>query len=125
MASHHLLCALLSASPIPNENKRLTCYGRLLCHAGVSIANDLVSRHLAACVNIVPGVESIYFWDGKVNQDAELLLIIKTRASLLEALTAAVKAKHPYDTPEVLALPAAGGSVTYLKWVADSTSEPQ
>lgn len=68
---------------------------------GSKIAAALVERRLAACVNIIPGVESVYWWEGKVNTDAELLLKIKTRKALVPALTAAVVELHPYDTCEV------------------------
>lgn len=70
-----------------------------------------------------PGIESVYWWEGEVNTDAELLLIAKTRVALLPELTAWVKANHPYDEPEVIALPVAGGSAGYLQWVLDSTRQ--
>jgi len=63
----------------------------------------------------------MYWWDGKVNTDTELLLMIKSRASLVEELTAKVKAVHPYDTPEVIAVNITGGAPDYLKWLVDST----
>ena len=84
-----------------------------------------MEAQLAACVNIVPGITSVYRWQGAVHRDAELLLVVKTRAELLEALTARVRQLHPYDKPEVLALPAAGGSSSYLRWVLESTAGPQ
>ena len=89
--------------------------------AADAVVDALIPTSLAACVNIVPGLTSVYKWKGAVQRDAESLLIIKTTAGRLEALTAAVKAAHPYDTPEVLALPAVGGSADYLRWVADET----
>jgi len=76
---------------------------------------------LAACVNIVPGITSVYRWKGEVQRDAETLLIMKTTRACLEKLQDAVIAAHPYETPEVLALEAVGGSAAYLKWVADET----
>ena len=85
------------------------------------VIDAVVPTRLAACVNIVPGLTSVYRWKGEVKRDAEALLIMKTRRSLLPALTDAVVAAHPYDTPEVLALPAVGGSAAYLQWVADET----
>ena len=81
------------------------------------IARTLVEEELAACVNVVPGVRSIYRWQGAVTEDAEILLVVKTRAERLAALTARVVAIHPYTLPEVLALPVADGHVPYLEWV--------
>ncbi|CAF2095821.1 protein CutA, chloroplastic [Brassica rapa] len=89
--------------------------------AGKKLANSIVQEKLAACVNIVPGVESVYEWEGKVQSDSEELLIIKTRQSLLESLTAHVNANHEYDVPEVIALPITGGSDKYLEWLKNST----
>lgn len=84
------------------------------------LARELVGRRLAACVNIVPGVRSIYRWEGEVREDGELLLVIKTRAEELEALRAAVRELHSYDLPEILALPVAGGDRAYLDWIEAS-----
>lgn len=67
------------------------------------------------------GIESVYRWQGDINVDKELLLIIKTKTALLQPLTSAVKELHPYDEPEVVAVPILGGSPSYLAWVADST----
>ncbi|XP_039053237.1 protein CutA, chloroplastic-like isoform X2 [Hibiscus syriacus] len=69
------------------------------------------------------GIESVYEWEGKINSDPEELLIIKTRQSLLEALTEHVKANHEYDVPEVIALPITGGSPRYLNWLKNSTRD--
>jgi periplasmic divalent cation tolerance protein len=81
------------------------------------IGRTLVDERLAACVNVIPGVRSIYRWEGKVQADDEALLVIKTTEARLAALTERVNALHSYDLPEVLALPAAGGSDGYLGWV--------
>ncbi|CAL4924702.1 unnamed protein product [Urochloa decumbens] len=89
--------------------------------AGKKLAGSIISEKLAACVNIVPGVDSVYWWEGKVQSDAEELLIIKTRESLLDALTEHVKANH--DVPEVIALPIKGGNLKYLEWLKNSTRE--
>jgi periplasmic divalent cation tolerance protein len=74
-------------------------------------------------VSLFPGIESVYWWEGKVQTDAEELLIIKTRESLLDALTEHVKANHEYDVPEVIALPIKGGNLKYLEWLKNSTRE--
>lgn len=81
------------------------------------IARALVGEGLAACANLVPGVRSIYRWEGAVQDDAEVLLVLKTSRSRCPALAARVKDLHPYELPEVIALPVEGGSEAYLAWV--------
>ena len=80
------------------------------------IGAALVERQVAACVNLLPGVESIYRWEGKVEQAAEVLGIIKT--TRYAELEAAIRELHPYQVPEILALEVAGGLPAYLAWVA-------
>ncbi|XP_078164384.1 nitrogen regulatory PII-like, alpha/beta isoform X4 [Carex rostrata] len=89
--------------------------------AGKKLADSIIKERLAACVNIVPGIESVYWWEGKVQTDSEELLIIKTRESLLPVLTEHVKANHEYDVPEVIAMPITGGNTKYLEWIKNST----
>lgn len=91
--------------------------------AGKKLAESIVKEKLAACVNRVPGIESVYEWKGEIQTDAEELLIIKTRQSLLETLTEHVKANHEYDVPEVIALPITGGNQPYLEWLKSSTRD--
>jgi periplasmic divalent cation tolerance protein len=81
------------------------------------LARALVAERLAACGNVVPGVRSIYRWEGEVHDDAEALLILKTTRGRFEALRDRVLALHPYDVPEVLALPVEAGSEGYLAWI--------
>ncbi len=88
------------------------------------IANALVSERLAACVNIVSPVKSIYHWEGEVQSDAEHLMIIKTRATLVAKLEARVKQLHSYEVPEVIAIPIVAGAKAYLDWLLASTDEP-
>ncbi len=88
------------------------------------IARALVERRLAACVNVVPGLVSLYRWKGNVEQDDERLLVIKTRRERLPALREALAALHPYELPELLALPVEGGSPDYLAWLDASVAEP-
>jgi periplasmic divalent cation tolerance protein len=87
----------------------------------VKIGTALVDGHLAACVNIVPEVRSLFFWDGKTQNDRETLLICKSRLPRMKQLVARVKSLHSYAVPEVIALPIVGGSRDYLDWVKDAT----
>jgi periplasmic divalent cation tolerance protein len=84
------------------------------------IAAALVEERLAACVNIIAGVHSVYRWQGAVEEASEILLIIKTRVEKLAALEAAVRRLHSYDLPEFLILQADGGSAPYLRWIDES-----
>jgi periplasmic divalent cation tolerance protein len=84
------------------------------------MARALVERGLAACVNLVPGVRSIYRWKGRVETEDEHLLVIKTRAERLPALKEALVALHPYEVPEALALPVEDGLAPYLAWLDDA-----
>ena len=88
------------------------------------IAEALVARELAACVNIVPQVRSVYRWKGTVEHDDEALLVIKTTRTAVPALDAALRELHPYDTFELVALDVAGGSPDYLAWIGDSVTAP-
>jgi periplasmic divalent cation tolerance protein len=85
------------------------------------ITDTLLTERKAACVNIVPAVESHYWWQGKKESAKELLLIVKTQAELLDELVALVKKYHPYSVPEIVALPIIGGNEAYLKWVVGET----
>lgn len=81
------------------------------------LAHALVREKLAACVNRIPGVESTYAWEGRIERGAEDLLIVKTRADLFDRLKARVEALHGYDVPEIVALPVTDGSEGYLEWM--------
>ena len=81
------------------------------------IARALVGERLAACVNLVPGVRSIYQWQGKLCDDAEVLCVIKTRRDRVDALRARLPALHPYDVPELLVLEVGAGHTPYLEWI--------
>jgi periplasmic divalent cation tolerance protein len=83
------------------------------------IAELLLTKRKAACVNIVPSVDSSFWWQGKLDSARESLLIIKTRASLLPEIIELVKSVHSYEVPEIIALPIIGGSEDYLKWIDD------
>ena len=87
------------------------------------IGRALVERRLVACVNVVPGVTSIYAWKGAVETSQELLLVIKTRRRRFDALRAALLELHPYEVPELVALPVADGGPAYLEWIRTSVEE--
>ena len=98
----------------------------LLCtcppDAAERIAQGLLERRLVACVNAVPGVVSRYWWKGKIERDDETLLVMKTEASRVAEVIAALKGLHPYETPELLALPVDAGAEPYIAWVRDETA---
>jgi periplasmic divalent cation tolerance protein len=81
----------------------------------------IVERRLAACINILPGMISHYWWEGKVERGEEVVMIFKTRASLAEAVREAVKESHPYTTPAIVVLPVEGGDPDYLGWINAET----
>ncbi len=85
------------------------------------IAGFLVQRGLAACVNIIPEIRSIYKWNGEVRDEIERMLVIKTRSELFEELQRAVKELHPYEVPEIISLNIEKGFPPYLQWIHDST----
>lgn len=85
------------------------------------IAGALVDERVAACVNIVPGLQSVYRWKGAVEREAEALLIAKTTRDRFEALKASVLKHHPYELPEIVALPADAVHLPYADWVVEST----
>ena len=86
------------------------------------LANAVVRKRLAACVNCVPGVESLFWWGGKVDRAREALLIMKTTSRRFPQLQRAIRSLHPYQVPEILAVPVSSGSPPYLAWVASSVS---
>ena len=88
------------------------------------IARRLVGDRLAACVQQVPGLTSTYVWEGEVEQASEVLLLVKTTAESFEAVCAAVTAVHPYDVPEILAVPVTAALGSYERWVEESVRHP-
>jgi periplasmic divalent cation tolerance protein len=94
-----------------------TCADR---EQGERIAHRLVEQQLAACVNILPGVQSIYRWQGNVESAGEVLLLIKTRADLVSEVELTIAGLHSYEVPEFLVLPVFGGSHAYLAWLRDT-----
>ncbi|MCK4548033.1 MAG: divalent-cation tolerance protein CutA [Candidatus Eisenbacteria sp.] len=89
-----------------------------------TIARAVVEERLVACANVVPGVTALFRWQGKIERESEVLIIMKTRGLLLEGLIARVKDLHSYETPEIIAVPIVGGSREYLDWVKEETEAP-
>jgi len=85
-----------------------------------SVADAVLKNRLAACVNIASGLRSLYWWKGEIQDDSELLLIMKTRSDKFDALSAAVRAAHTYEVPEIIAMPITAGNPAYLDWINEN-----
>jgi len=90
-----------------------------------ALAQALVEQRLAACVNVLPGIASIYRWDNRVQRDRESLLVIKTTTERFEAVERTIQVRSTYDLPEVLAIAAERGSAAYLEWLGDAVQPPK
>ncbi|RMG87562.1 MAG: divalent-cation tolerance protein CutA [Candidatus Dadabacteria bacterium] len=88
---------------------------------GLRIGRALVEERLAACANVLPGLTSVYWWEGEVQEDPEAALVLKSRADLVERLTERVRELHPYSCPCVVALPIAAGNPAFLDWIRAET----
>jgi periplasmic divalent cation tolerance protein len=97
----------------------VTCPDR---RVATTIGRTLVEERLAACGNIIPGLTSIYRWQGKICRDSEVLVLLKTRRSCFPKLARRVRELHPYSVPAIVALPVPLGSPSYFAWVAESTT---
>lgn len=93
--------------------------------AAEKTGTSLVEAGFAACVNIIPGMTSIYRWEGSLQRDSEIVMVIKTCSSLADAVIETVKAQHPYTTPAALILPITGGSKDYINWLLRETATPK
>ncbi len=92
--------------------------------AAEEVGGALVEAGLAACVNILPAMTSIYVWNGARHRDAEAVMIIKTRESLADTVIAETRRRHPYENPAILLLPVSGGSEPFLAWILAQTESP-
>ncbi|KAL4218718.1 hypothetical protein ACF0H5_021306 [Mactra antiquata] len=91
---------------------------------GKKLAHGIVQQRLAACVNIIPSVTSVYEWEGEVNEDPELILMIKTSTEKIPDLSKYVRENHPYDCAEVISSKIDDGNEPYLKWIGDTVNSP-
>ena len=89
-----------------------------------ALVKAALSARLIACANLIPKIESHYWWQGKIESGAEVLLVLKTQKSKLAALEKLILARHPYDTPEFLVLPLSAGNKKYLDWLAQNSQQP-
>ncbi len=87
---------------------------------GYEIARKVIESKLSACVNIITGIRSIYWWKGEINEDDEELLIIKTKKTVLNKLIDYIKSIHPYTVPEIIATEIIGGNLDYLNWIDEN-----
>jgi len=108
VASAARFCLVLITAPNPRVARRL--------------ATAALAARLIACANLVPQIESHYWWRGKIERSGEVLMICKTRRSLVGRLATLVRALHPYETPEVLIVPLTAGSVAYLAWLGEAAT---
>jgi periplasmic divalent cation tolerance protein len=102
-------------------------YNLVLCtcpdqDTAIGIGERLVEERLAACVNLLPGVTSVYRWHGKLQRDNENLLLIKTTGDRFQAISTRLRQLHPYDLPEIIAVPITDGLPDYLSWVTECTN---
>jgi periplasmic divalent cation tolerance protein len=93
--------------------------------SGVILARRVVQERLAACGNVIPGLTSVYRWEGEVQEDSEALVLFKSTGAAIEALKRRVAELHPYEVPEFLAVPVTDGHAPYLRWVQGEVGEPE
>lgn len=110
-----------SGEPVVSDSHRVVLISTPGAEAGRLLARVLVEERLAACGSVVPAVTSVYRWRGAVVEEEEALVVFKTAADRVEALTRRTRELHPYDIPEILALPVSGGNAAYLEWVTGET----
>ncbi|HSH73444.1 MAG TPA: divalent-cation tolerance protein CutA [Methylophilaceae bacterium] len=113
-----------SALTTPNKDAILVLTNMPDSNSAEKLADFLVSEKLAACVNLLSPCTSVYAWQGKIEKTAEFPMLIKTTIHCYPALEAAIIAMHPYELPEIIHVPIAGGLPAYLAWVSNNTSQP-
>ncbi len=115
----------MSASVVSDDDQVVVVYATFPDLATAEkIGGELVTKKRAACVNILPGMRSIYQWKGAVEMADEVVMIIKTRASVADAVMAEVVERHPYETPALLVLDVSGGHAGYMAWLLAETEVP-
>jgi periplasmic divalent cation tolerance protein len=108
---------------VQENNKHVVVYSTFpSAEAAEAVGRELVERRLAACVNILPGMTSIYRWEGKIARDQEVVMIVKTQLSRADSVIAAVKERHSYANPALVVFPVIGGSAEYLNWLSAETT---
>ena len=112
--------------PIPQaikQMKQTTILVLCTCPPGNAkdIAQKLVQQKLAACVNIMPNIRSIYHWQGEIQDDTEAMLVIKTTTEQYEKMEKTIKKLHPYELPEIISISLTGGNKDYIQWIKDTT----
>jgi periplasmic divalent cation tolerance protein len=111
---------------VDENNKAVLIYSTFPSpEAAERVGGALVDRGLAACVNILPGMTSIYVWQGQRHRDAETVMIIKTREQLADTVVVEARRMHPYTNPAFVVLPVSGGSADFLRWIAEQTATPR
>lgn len=115
-------CSRTPVSLLPMEDPAQLVYCSCPRDAAQALARTVVEQGLAACVNVLDAVQSVYRWQGELQQDEEALLLIKTRQSRLPAMQKALLAAHPYELPEIIAVPIEAGHAPYLQWIRDQTA---
>jgi len=90
-----------------------------------TLAHGIISNNLAACVNIIPGLTSVYSWDNKINEDSELLLMVKTKTNRVDDLSKFIRENHEYSVAEVISTPIENGNAPYLKWIHDTVPDAE
>ena len=106
---------------MPAEDYQVVLVTHPSFEQGAEMAGKLVEERLVACVNVIPKIFSIYRWEGEIQRDEEVLLVMKTRSERRAALQARVEELHPYTVPEILSLPVAEGNSAYLEWLTAQT----